>query len=592
VTLKTKLVLAQAPLAVALAVVGSISGAVTARLGDDSSRILADNYRSVLAAQRMKDAIDRGDRRLFERELAVQESNITEAGERDATARLRRHWQEYQSRGGNQDGAAARVRGDADEILALNQDAMVRKSERVQRRAEQFQALLIAAVTAAALLGLLASIALITRLLRPVGVVGAAVRRFGQGDLKARARVSSRDEIAQLAVEFNTMADKLERYRQSSLGELIQAQQAAQAAIDGLPDPIVLLEAGGKLLGVNVAASGVLKIDPEKHVADPLAGVDPGVRAVLDRFRAHTVGGKGAYVPRGFEEAIRLAAPEGERIFLPRAAPIYGETGEVAGVAVVFQDITRVFRFDELKNNLVATVAHEFRTPLTSLRMAIHLCLEQAVGPLTVKQDDLLHAARDDCERLQGIVDDLLNLSRIESGRIDLHKRRITPDSLIEQAIDVHRTTAEDHNVTVRSEVPPGSPEVFADPDRLQLVFTNLLSNAIRYSPTGGEIVVSVKPELTGESVKTAHRLESPGWIRFEVRDQGPGIPLQHQAGLFEKFFRVPGSPEGGSGLGLFIARGIVQAHGGQVGLESKPGAGATFWFTVRAAPEIGAVDA
>jgi two-component system, NtrC family, sensor histidine kinase KinB len=592
VTLKTKLVLAQAPLAVALAVVGAISGLVTARVGDDASKILADNYRSVLAAQRMKDALEH-DPQLFERELAVQESNITERGEREATARLRRHWREYQSGGEMQRKlAAARVRAAADEILALNQDAMVRKSERVQRRAEQFQALLIAAVIAAALLGLLASIALTTRLLRPVGIVGAAVRRFGQGDVKARARVTSRDEIAQLAVEFNTMADKLERYRQSSLGELIQAQQAAQAAIDGLPDPIVLLEAGGKLLGVNAAASGVLKIDPENNVADPLAGVDPGVRAVLDRFRAHTVGGKGAYVPRGFEEAIRLAAPEGERIFLPRAAPIYGETGEVAGVAVVFQDITRVFRFDELKNNLVATVAHEFRTPLTSLRMAIHLCLEQVVGPLTPKQDDLLHAARDDCERLQTIVDDLLNLSRIESGRIDLHKRRLAPDSLVEQAIEVHRTAAEDHHVTVRSEVPPGSPEVFADPDRLQLVFANLISNAIRYSPVGGEIVVSARPEVSAEPVKRAHRLESPGWIRFEVRDQGPGIPLEHQTGLFEKFFRVPGSPEGGSGLGLFIARGIVQAHGGQVGVDSRPGQGSSFWFTVRAAPELTSSDA
>ena len=591
-TLKTKLVLAQAPLAIALAVVGAISGLVTARIGDDASKILADNYRSVLAAQRMKDAIEH-DPTAFERELAVQEGNITEAGEREATVARRGHWQAYQLGGELQrKHAAAQVRAAADQILALNQDAMVRKSERVQRRAEQFQALLIAAVIAAALLGLLASIALTTRLVRPVGIVGAAVRRFGQGDLKARARVGSGDEIAQLAVEFNTMADKLERYRQSSLGELLQAQQAAQAAIDGLPDPIVLLDAGGKVLGVNSAAGGVLKIDPENYVAEPLAGVDPGVRAVLDRFRAYAVGGKGAYVPRGFEEAIRLAAAEGERIFLPRSAPIYGETGEVAGVAVVFQDITRVFRFDELKNNLVATVAHEFRTPLTSLRMAIHLCLEQAVGPLTAKQDDLLHAARDDCERLQTIVDDLLNLSRIESGRIELHKRRTTPDSLIEQAIDVHRTAAEDHHVTVRAEVPPGTPEVFADPDRLQLVFSNLLSNAIRYSPAGGEIVVRVQPELSGERLKSAHRLDSPGFIRFEVRDQGPGIPLEHQAGLFEKFFRVPGSPEGGSGLGLFIAKGIVQAHGGQVGVDSRPGAGATFWFTVRAAPEIATVEA
>ena len=263
-------------------------------------------------------------------------------------------------------------------------------------------------------------------------------------------------------------------------------------------------------------------------------------------------------------------------------------------MAVVFQDITRLFRFDELKNNLVATVAHEFRTPLTSLRMAIHLCLEQAVGPLTEKQADLLHAARDDCERLQAIVDDLLNLSRIESGRIDLHKRRI--DARIRWSsrrstciARPPRTTSVTVRVGGAARLPggvrrPGSPAAGVHQPAQQrhpLLPGGGRDRREREAGTDG-----------GSRSKTAHRLESPGWIRFEVRDQGPGIPLQHQAGLFEKFFRVPGSPEGGSGLGLFIARGIVQAHGGQVGVESKPGAGATFWFTVRAAPEIGAVDA
>ncbi len=610
--------LAQLPLALALGAMGVLSGVLSARLGEAAARILADNHRSILAAQRMRRSIERMDRlslaalasrapapppgtaaesRDFEQALRSQEANITEPGEKEANQRLRAGWNRYRSAldrypelRDSGDPVAAylgqlapfgqEVEASAEEIMTINLDAMVRKSERTQRRAEQFQALALAAVLLAALLGLVASIGLTTRTLRPVGIVGAAVRRFGQGDVKARARVMGQDEIAQLAAEFNTMADRLERYRQSSLGELLQAQQAAQAAIDGLPDPVVLLDTAGKLLGVNTAAGVVLGIDAERSTGDPLGVVDPGIRAVLDRFRAHVVGGKGAYVPRGYEEAVRLAQPEGERIFLPRATPIYGEAGEVTGVAVVYQDITRLFRFDELKNNLVATVAHEFRTPLTSLRMAIHLCLEEAVGPLTEKQADMLHAAREDCSRLQDIVDDLLNLSRIESGRIDLHKRRLTAQTLIDQAIDVHKLAAEDHHVTVRAQVLPGCPETFADPDRLALVFTNLISNAIRYSPEGAEILVSARPEAADRAA------DGSGWIRFAVEDQGPGIDPAHQAGLFEKFFRVPGSPEGGSGLGLFIARGIVQAHGGRIGVDSEPGKGTTFWFTVPAAPD------
>jgi len=257
----------------------------------------------------------------------------------------------------------------------------------------------------------------------------------------------------------------------------------------------------------------------------------------------------------------------------------------VAGAAVVLQDITRLFRFDELKNNLVATVAHEFRTPLTSLRMAIHLCTEEAVGPLTAKQADLLFAARDDCERLQTIVDDLLNLSRVESGGIDLHKRRVEPQSLVDLAIDVHSAAAKSQHITLRSEVFPGLAEAFADPDRLQLVFTNLISNALRYSPAGSEIVVRALaepfPADASDGSSNGH-----GQIRFEVCDQGPGIPLEHQEALFEKFFRVPGRPAGGAGLGLFIARGIVQAHDGHIGVSSEVGHGSKFWFTIPAAPD------
>jgi signal transduction histidine kinase len=479
------------------------------------------------------------------------------------------------------DQAFIQVKQAADEILNLNQDAVVRKGQRTERRASRFEHILTLAVILASVLGLSISVSLTTRLLRPLGIVSSAVRRFGQGDAQARAKVHGEDDIAQLAQEFNTMADHLERFRKSSLGELLQAQQASQAAIDSLPDPVLMLDAAGNLQGTNQAARTMLNIDPEETGSASLDRADPGVRSLLDRLRTHVVGGHGAYSPKGFEDALRVSTPDGERIYLPRATPIYAENGSVGGTALVLQDITRLFRFDELKNNLVATVAHEFRTPLTSLRMAIHLCTEEAVGPLTSKQADLLFAARDDCERLQGIVDDLLNLSRLESGRIDLQKRRVDPRSLVDLAIDVHRSAAETRQIALRSEVLPGLPEAFADPDRLQLVFTNLITNALRYAPAGSEIVVRALPEADATATSS-----DGAFIRFEVRDQGPGIPAEHQTSLFEKFFRIPGSPTGGAGLGLFIARGIVQAHGGRIGITSQPNQGATFWFTVPAAPD------
>jgi signal transduction histidine kinase len=621
-TFRAKLMLTMAPLVGALALVGIISGMIAGVLARQPGTIWKDNYRSVLAAQRMKEGIERlhesalleilgreGASRsvassveLFDRELAVEADNITEPGEAEAVAKMRAHWTEFKGVLGQfhatTDLATRReigfaslspafrnVKQTADEILDINQDAMILKGRRTEERATRFERILTLVVILASVLGLLASVSLTTRLLRPLNVVSAAVRRFGQGDLQARARVQGEDDIAQLAQEFNTTADHLERYRRSSLGELLQAQQASQAAIDSLPDPVLMLDASGTLQGTNEAARKMLTIDPEESGASSFEHVDPGVRSLLDRLRTYVVGGRGAYSPKGFEDALRVATPKGERIYLPRATPIYGESGSIAGTALVLQDITRIFRFDELKNNLVATVAHEFRTPLTSLRMAIHLCTEEAVGPLSTQQADLLFAARDDCERLQGIVDDLLNVSRLESGGIDLQKRRVEPHSLVDLAIDVHAAAAKSKQITLRSEVFPGLAEAFADPDRLQLVFTNLLNNALRYSQAGSEIVVRALAESAPADTSTG-TANAQGFIRFEVVDRGPGVPLEHQEALFEKFFRIPGRSSGGAGLGLFIARGIVQAHGGRIGIDSKSGHGATFWFTVPAAPD------
>jgi signal transduction histidine kinase len=194
-----------------------------------------------------------------------------------------------------------------------------------------------------------------------------------------------------------------------------------------------------------------------------------------------------------------------------------------------------------------------------------------------------LFAARDDCERLQTIVDELLNLSRLDAGQVDLHKRRADPETLVGAALDVHRAAAEQAGVALAAEVPPGLPDVFVDPDRLQLVFSNLLGNALRFAPKGTRVLVRARAQAAAAA--RDHRVADLGSIRIEIRDEGPGIPPEHQAGLFEKFFRVPGSPAGGSGLGLFIAKGLVEAHGGRIGVESEPGRGASFWFTLPAAP-------
>jgi two-component system, NtrC family, sensor histidine kinase KinB len=555
----------------------------------------------VLAAQRMLQALDAleatalhlatgrppdgelaAPRQRFESELQVQEHNVTERGEDEITRRLRQDWSDYHA--AHQRLASAppadrlglyfrtlepayrAVQAREDELLAVNQDAMISKAERARRAAERNGTAVTVATAAGLAVGLFASLTLTARLLGPLGALARTVRRIGEGDLGARVEIEGRDEIAALGAEFNTLADHLAEYRSSSLGELLQAQQASQAAIDSLPDPVLVLDAAGAILNLNGAAETTLRLGAG-GTTPAVAALDPALRAVVERVRAHVLSGKGPYVPRGFEEAVRIDAPDGARHLLPRASPLYSEQGGVAGVTIVLQDVTRLMRFDELKNDLVATVAHELRTPLTSLRMAVHLCAEEAVGPLTEKQADLLFAARQDCERLQAIVDDLLDLSRIQAGRMTLEVERVEAGALILDAEATLRSAAEAGRVEL-SASPPATPlAVRGDPERVHLVLTNLLANAIRHTPPGG--AVEVRAVSTGEEA------------RFEVRDTGEGIPREHLDHVFEKFYRVPGARSGGVGLGLYIAREIVAAHGGAMGAESEPGKGSTFWFTL-----------
>ncbi|WP_163867781.1 HAMP domain-containing sensor histidine kinase [Myxococcus eversor] len=603
-TLRLRLLLAQAPLALALVLVGVMAVITLARLGRSGQRILQDNYRSVLAAQRMTEQLERMDsaalfivagelergqaqqaaqRQGLESELRLQESNVTEPGEAESTHRLRVGWERYQTA---YDGfltqsseverkavyfrsiepAFREVKDAASAVLALNQDAMVHKSEELRRQSDRVNTLMVLAVLAAFGVGLFASTTLTHRALRPVSVLSQAVRRLGRGDYAVRAVVEGKDEIAQLGQDFNSMAEALQQYRQSSLGELLQAQAASQATIDSLPDPVVVFGADGVLLNVNRSAEDVLKLSLEGG-GDVLGRVVPEAREVVERVRGHVLGGKGAYQPRGYEEAVRVELAEGDRWLLPRGSPVYGETGEVVGATVILQDVTRLRRFDELKNDLVATVAHEFRTPLTSLRMAVHLVAEGMVGAVTEKQADLLFAAREDCERLQGIVDDLLDLSRIQAGQLRLEVRRVSPAELVDAALDSQRAAAGERGVRLAKQVGMDVESVDVDPDRLGLVLGNLVGNGVKHTPAGGEVEVRVAREGTR--------------VRFEVRDTGEGIAPEQQGRIFEKFYRAPGAPVGGAGLGLSIAKEVVQAHGGELGVVSAPGRGSTFWFTL-----------
>jgi NtrC-family two-component system sensor histidine kinase KinB len=275
--------------------------------------------------------------------------------------------------------------------------------------------------------------------------------------------------------------------------------------------------------------------------------------------------GESDYLPTSFDKAISLRVDDQERFFLPRVVGMRDENGNIFGAVIVLQDVTRFRLLDEVKTNLVSTVSHELKTPLTSVRMGLHLLLEERIGSLTRKQTEILLAAREDSERLLRIINDLLDLARLESTETRQVFETVSPGSLINAAIERSEPLAESRGFKLKGKAESGLPLVNVDPRQIHHVFSNLISNAAKHSKFGDTILVA------------AQQVHSS--IRFSVADNGPGIPKELQNRLFERFFRLPGSDREGVGLGLAITREIVTAHGGTVGVHSSPGDGSEFYF-------------
>jgi signal transduction histidine kinase len=237
---------------------------------------------------------------------------------------------------------------------------------------------------------------------------------------------------------------------------------------------------------------------------------------------------------------------------------------------MILQDVTKFRLLDDAKTNLVGTVSHELKTPLTSLRMAVYLLLEENFGKLTPAQKDLLETARDDADRLLRILNDILDLSRIESGIASLNLREVAVPALLDDMAREMKAIAEDAQQTIVVRIAEGVNTVRVDPDRLRHVFINLLANASKYSPDGSTITLYAQPAVDA-------------MVRFGVRDQGPGIAEESQPYVFEKFYRVPGQTRKGAGLGLTIAREIVLEHGGVIACSSRVGEGSDFYFLIPA---------
>lgn len=604
--LRQKLSLGFAGLLAIIVIIGAQSVMLFSQLGDSIDVILRENYRSVIACQQMKEALERMDSGLlfvllgydqegkklisanlehFEQSLQVEVNNITLPGEGEKAKELQSLFAQYKAAVGNVTEANlsaderrndyftkllplfGQIKNTADDILHMNQQNMSEANDNARRRAasagrQMYVLLVVGAVIAGAFI-------FFTRrwILLPITRLISSANDIRSGNLDLVVKIDSNDEIGQLSEAFNAMTESLRRVRRTREAKLAQIQHTIQQAFNSLPDPVAVVDLEGRVEVATEAAANAFGLKPNTQIQSlPLDWLMTLYHSALKNG--------GRVEPDTGEPAIQCFINGEERYFCPKAVPILDREKQTTAVMFILSDITQQRQQNDLKRGVISTVSHELKTPLTSVRMAIHLLLDEDIGTLSEKQVEVLIAAEEDAERLHRILENLLDIDRIESGKARLDLQAVSSHVLAFEAVELFRSSCQDGGINLTVEIPDDLPEVWADPTRVTHVFANLFSNALKYTDPGGNIRLSAEADEDS--------------VRFSVSDTGKGIPERYLETVFERFFRIADrETESGAGLGLAIAKEIVEAHGGKIHVESREAEGSTFTFSLRRVDRI-----
>src|SRR6478736_4069170 len=567
--LRTRIILNLLPFVAILIAVGVYAMILFSQLANSVGRTVTDNYQGNAAANNMSEALARMDAalqrsrteeigtprlmfdtnaRIFEENLATQLTNSAVAAQMNVLLQLRTNFNVFRYVGAEMlNPAVPRA-----EQRALYDNQIVPKTLAINLLLDRVRDAIKENIFATA-----------KTILRPIQTLTNAAREIGQGNLEQTVPVISTDELGELAVTFNKMAAQLNTYRQSTTEQIIRLHRTMESALASFSDPVFIMDREGRIELSNRAA---------EELSTRLA-LDGALPPKLASAVAEVLQQDQDFLPDSFDEVLTWRVDGQERSFLPRLHIMRETDSKPVGVAVVLHDVTRFRLLDDAKTNLVGTVSHELKTPLTSVRMVLHMLHEKSLGPLNKSQTELVETARKDSERLLRMLDALLDIARLEAGASRLNREAIAPGELVQGIVEEVRRSTAAQKFELKTELATDLPSVLVDRQQIGHVFHNYITNALKHSPPGGKIIVAATL-LGGRSVQ------------FSVSDEGPGIPEEYQMRIFDRFFRVPGQTKSGVGLGLSIAREIVVAHGGRVGVHSTPGKGSEFFFALESRSE------
>ncbi|WP_342332157.1 ATP-binding protein [Pedobacter sp. FW305-3-2-15-E-R2A2] len=578
--IKTKLRLGFGFLFVVVIFFGAISLFYMNKISLSSKVILKDNYETLNYTSNMRAVLDEHQLPLsvaakkdFENYLELEGKNVTEKGEGEAVAALRKAYENINNPAASlsdMQAAVTKLRSELRIIDKLNMDAIVRKNDTAQKAIEKAAMYVIFAASICFLILFSFIVNFPGFVANPLREFSEAIREISRKNYKQRLEFNGSDEFAELAVSFNAMAHELNKWENSNLSKIQSEKLRIEAIIEQMQDAIIGLNERKEILFFNKVAGELLNLNGEAVI-----GQNAEVLMKKNDLLNRILQGKQT------EKAMKIYADNKESYFQLEkreiTVPVYegqtdvamNQTAKAAGEVYILKNITQFKELDEAKTNFIATVSHELKTPISSIKMSLKLMDDERVGMMNVEQKELVQHIREDCGRLLKITSELLDLAQVETGNLQLNFVKSDPRKIAIYAMDSVRFQAEQKNIELELISRNNLPKVNVDVEKTAWVLVNFLSNALRYSAEKSKVVIQV--------------IENAEDIEFSVRDFGKGIEEIYQKRLFDKYFQVPtdGNNKSGSGLGLAISKDFIEAESGKIWVESALGEGSKFCFSL-----------
>ncbi|MBP9924372.1 MAG: HAMP domain-containing protein [Cyclobacteriaceae bacterium] len=567
--IKTKLTLGVGLLFILIILLSLVGAFNINALKSDTENILRANYNSLLYSRNILAVLNNPSDKSFEQielNLRQQEKNATEIGENEANLELRKNIEAYQNKTSDSHAQLA-IQQSLYQIMNLNMQAIQRKSEIANATADK--AVLWIAITGSLcfIIAFTLLINLPANIANPIKELTESIKQIATGNYAERVHFESHGEFGQLAQSFNTMAEKLEEYNSSNLAKLMMEKKRIETLINNMHDPVIGLDENLKIIFANEEAIKITGMNKESllgHYTKDLAIKNDLIRTLIQDLM---------FAPSEEKaKPIKIFSDNKEGYFEKETLHIsVTPTGEqkqkLIGHVLILRNITEYKELDFAKTNFIATVSHEFKTPISSIKMSLQLLENEQIGKLNIEQKNLVDSIKDDASRLLNITSELLNMTQVESGNIQLSILPADSKEILLCAIHATQTQADQRQITFDIDCPEHISKVQADNEKTAWVLTNLISNAIRYSYENSTIYLTIK-ELNNK-------------IQISVRDTGQGIAPQYKDKIFDRYFRVPGTKKEGTGLGLAISKEFIEAQGGHISVESEFGSGSTFSVTL-----------